>query len=105
VWATIVTVRHAIAVAVPACMAVVGAAVMTIVGAAVMTIVGAAVMTIVGTAVVTAVIVVPSDVARWGRRNNDHVRAITAVSMVRLRLCRSTQSGKGDQGCSTKCEG
>jgi hypothetical protein len=97
VWATIVTVRHAIAVAVPACMAVVGAAVMTIVGAAV--------MTIVGTAVVTAVIVVPSDVARWGRRNNDHVRAITAVSMVRLRLCRSTQSGKGDQGCSTKCEG
>jgi hypothetical protein len=54
-------------------------------------------MTIVGTAVIAVIAVVvamPHDVARWWRRNNDHVRTVAAVSVVRLRLSRRAQSSQ-----------
>jgi hypothetical protein len=84
----VVAIRHAITVAVPARVAVVGTAVVTIV---------------VGTVVMTGVIAMPCDVRR-GRWNNDHVRAMAAVSMVRLSLSRSAQCAQCDYGCSAECE-
>jgi hypothetical protein len=77
VGTAVVAVGHPVAVAVPACVAVA----MTIVGTAVI-------------AVIAVVVAIPHDVARWWRRNNDHVRTVAAVSVVRLRLSRRAQSSQ-----------
>jgi hypothetical protein len=88
VRAAVVAVWHAIVIAVPACVAVVGTAVMPIV---------------VSTVVMSRVIAMPGDVVRRGRRNNDHVRAIASVAMVRLCLCRRTRNSECDCGSGREC--
>jgi hypothetical protein len=84
---TVVAVRHAVAVAVPACMVVVSTAVVPMVRAMVM----------------TGVMAVRSDVTGRRRRNHNHVRAQASVSMVRLRLRGGTQGGQCDHGRSAEC--
>jgi hypothetical protein len=81
VGTTVIPVRDAVAVTVSACMPVGGAA------------------------VVTVVIARASHVARRRGRDNDHVRPITAVSRVRLRLCGRTERGQREHGGSTECKG
>jgi hypothetical protein len=66
-------------------------------------VVGTGVVTTVDAVVVTAVVAMPRDVARRGRRNNDDVRAIASVSVVRLRLRWSAQCGQCEYGCSAEC--
>jgi hypothetical protein len=81
VGATVIAVRDAIAVAVPACM------------------------TVVGAAVVTVVIAMARDVAGRGRCNNDHVRPIAAVSRVRLRLRRRAECRQQEHRGGAECKG
>ena len=68
-----------------------------------MAVVAPAVMAIVGVVVKTGVIAMPGDVVRRGRRNNDHVRAIASVAMVRLCLCRRTRNSECDCGSGREC--
>lgn len=84
VRAAVVAVGYPIAVTVPAGMPVVGAAVVTI--------------------VVMACMAMTCEVVRRGRRNNDHVRAMTTVSVMRLSLSRSAQCRQCDHGSSAESD-